>query len=649
MAGGLMQLVAYGAQDIYLTGNPSITYFKVVYRRHTNFAMESIEQVFTGTADFGNRVTALISRNGDLMTGAYIQAILPDLTEKANITAPQYRYTRWIDNVGHYLIKDVNIEIGGQEIDRHYGDWLEIWAQLTVPAGKMKGYLRMIGQDPFNKLGQHTGLQRDVFTSSSAATPSIHTAPYSEVTTVLKGREIYIPLQFWFCRNVGLALPLIALQYHEVKINVEFRPAHELVMLNTGDTLTNGLPTLESWKTTAVAHSANITQSAALDAGLWIDYIYLDTDERRRFAQVSHEYLIEQVQFSGDLNATVPANANPTFATFDLNFDHPVKELVWVVKHFDAAKEYSNYTDTQLPSIPPFTDIGHDSANPNTAIIGLTGLPTGAVPVGTLDMTIVVDTASTTAVDNQAVGTFGTNGTLTITNPGTGFKVGDIVSMTSTAGDNVINITIASSPVTTLDIPIIVFDADGVNNNTYSVTSIFRPITALTLDTDQTTATATGVVTSFTAVDTYTRLNRLTNYNMCRPVNATGLAKNAVATAKLRLNGHDRFAERPGEYFNWAQCKAHHTNVPKSPGINVYSFAVNPEDHQPSGTCNFSRIDSAQLIISVRQLFNGSTGLGDTTDGLAKGVTSTAIVKIFAFNYNILRVMSGMGGLAYAN
>ena len=309
MTGGLMQLVAYGAQDIYLTGNPLITYFKTVYRRHTNFAVESIMQTFNRSAGFGNKVHSIITRNGDLMMGAYIYAKLPDLIEKAHSDAPQYRYTRWVDNIGHYLIKEVSIEIGGKIIDTHYSDWLEIWSQLSVPASQMTGYLKMIGQDPLNHIGQSTGLQKDVFTSSrSPLFSSVHTAPYKNVSTALIGRDIYIPLQFWFCRNVGLSLPLVALQYHEVRINVEFRPIHELIMLNIGDHIEKGLPKITNWSNDSDEHTTNVQASAGLDASLWVDYVFLDTDERRRFAQVSHEYLIEQVQYPGEetgLHSTV--------------------------------------------------------------------------------------------------------------------------------------------------------------------------------------------------------------------------------------------------------------------------------------------------------------------------------------------------------
>ena len=183
MGGGLMQLVAYGAQDIYLTGNPQITFFKVVYRRHTNFSMEAIEQTFSGSPDFGRKVYCTISRNGDLIHRVYLQVKLPA------VTAATGSYHRWVNYVGHALIKNVEIEIGGQRIDKHYGDWLHIWNELSQTAGKQQGYQNMVGN--VDKLYRPVG--------AGKSTPA---------TT------LFIPLQFWFCRNPGLALPLIALQYH---------------------------------------------------------------------------------------------------------------------------------------------------------------------------------------------------------------------------------------------------------------------------------------------------------------------------------------------------------------------------------------------------------------------------------------------------
>merc|ERR1711990_900657 len=272
MGGGLMQLVAYGAQDIYLTGNPQITFFKVVYRRHTNFSMESIEQTFNGTADFGRKVVCTVSRNGDLVHRVYLQVTLPAVTSQDN------DHFRWVNWVGHALVKNVEVEIGGQRIDKHYGDWLHIWNELTQTASKQEGYANMVGN--VDKLNRVTGDQQE-----------------KPETT------LYIPLQFWFCRNPGLALPLIALQYHEVRINIEFRTFNEVCGYKTIPTV----PTLKA-------------------ASLYVDYIYLDTDERRRFAQVSHEYLIEQLQFTGDESVTSSNNK------IKLNFNHPCKELVWVTQ-----------------------------------------------------------------------------------------------------------------------------------------------------------------------------------------------------------------------------------------------------------------------------------------------------------------------------
>ena len=365
MGGGLMQLVAYGAQDIYLSGNPQITFFKVVYRRHTNFSMESIEQTFNGQAGFDRKVTCTISRNGDLISRVYLQATVTNDANSAKI-----------EGAGHKLIKSVEVEIGGQRIDKHYGDWLAIWNELTQTAGHLDGYKTM---------------------TSLPAQPEGGPAK-----TIL-----YVPLQFWFCRNPGLALPLIALQYHEVKINIEF------------------------------ASMTTVGTDVDFDsASLFVDYIYLDTDERRRFAQVSHEYLIEQLQFTGDESAS---------SKIKLNFNHPVKELIWV--------------EQETPEV-------------------------------------------------------------------------------------------------------------GVYTNSYT-------------------------------------------------------------DAKLQLNGHERFSARAASYFQLVQPYQHHERVPDDKKINVYSFALKPEEHQPSGTCNMSRIDNATLNLS--------------------SVNTDYTVKVFAVNYNVLRVMSGMGGLAYSN
>jgi hypothetical protein len=266
--GALMQLVAYGAQDIYLSGNPEVTFFKTVYRRHTNFAMESIEQTFSGAVDFGRKVTTTVSRNGDLIGKTYLQLDLPALTG----TGTQ----AWVRNIGHVLIKEVEVSIGGSRIDKHYGQFLHIWQELTQTKEHEDSYNVMIGNTT-------------ELTTEAASIPS---------------RTLYIPFQFWFNRHTGSALPIIALQYHEVKFELEFRPFSECHVSSSG---TVTVPTLSN-------------------ASLWIDYIFLDTDERRQFAQIQHEYLIEQLQFAGS------ESFSQTSIKQRLNFNHPCKELIWVTQ-----------------------------------------------------------------------------------------------------------------------------------------------------------------------------------------------------------------------------------------------------------------------------------------------------------------------------
>ena len=320
MAGGLLQLVAYGAQDVFLTGTPEITFWKVSYRRHTNFAMESIEQTFSGQADFGRRVSCTISRNGDLCYRTYLQVTLPEINQsmKPNTASATGVYARWLDYIGEQLIAQVEVEIGGQRIDRQYGDWMHIWNQVTLTAEQQRGYFKMIGNT--TQLTYITDPQfADISGPCSAASgPSQVCAPRN----ALPETTLYIPLLFWFSKNPGLSLPLLALQYHEVKINLDIRPLGECLWAVSSLSATSGVQSVP------VAY-----QQSLVAASLYIDYIFLDTDERRKVAQNPHEYLIEQVQFTGD--ESVGSSSNK----IKLNFNHPCKELIWVVQP-DANVDY---------------------------------------------------------------------------------------------------------------------------------------------------------------------------------------------------------------------------------------------------------------------------------------------------------------------
>jgi hypothetical protein len=296
MGGGLLQLVAYGAQDVYLTGNPQITFFKVVYRRHTNFSIESIRQSFNGKFNFDSRVTCQISRNGDLVSKLLLEVVLPQLQQSPkdiwSDTADRY-----VNYVGLRLIKSVELEIGGQRIDKQYSDWMYIWNELSLPIEKKTGYLTRVGAD-------------------------------TDMTS-FNDTKFYITFEFWFCRNIGLALPLIALQYHEVKINIEIESFKNCTYKGTAYEVKN---------------NTDVPLKQIKNASLYADYIFLDTDERRRFAQLSHEYLIEQLQFSGD--ETIIKNQNKSI---QLTMNHPVKELIWTIKP-DINKAWYNYTDEMLSS-----------------------------------------------------------------------------------------------------------------------------------------------------------------------------------------------------------------------------------------------------------------------------------------------------------
>jgi len=443
MGGGLLQLVAYGAQDAYITGNPHITFWKILYKRHTNFAIEAFRVNFTGAPTYGQRIVAVVNRNADLVWKTYVEVTLPDTTigNTVNWTAGAQR------RLGYLLLKQIEVEIGGQVIDRHYGEWLYLWETLTADFDTALKLDQMVG-------GKYSGTTSDFQTCNGR-------------TNVL-----YVPLQFWFNRNPGLALPLIALQYHEVRFNIILEDAINLV---SGTPASAGTIALQASRLPPLR-----------DMALYIDYVYLDVDERRRFAQESHEYLIDQLQYTGQQQITTSS------ARLDLTLNHPVKELIWVFQ--DERK----------------------------------------------------------------------------------------------------------------------------------------------LDCGSTTSVAAGYTQPF-------------SYN------------DIVDRCRIQINGQDRFDERYGDYFWKVQPYQHHTGgaynlsfAPNAGGqvipttspnpINVYSFAISPEEHQPSGTCNFSRIDNATLV------FNSVTNATNQDDsGTFPSKAFPYNFRIYAVNYNIFRIMSGMGGLAYSN
>ena len=559
----------------------------MTYRRYTNFAIESIEQTFNGQADFGRRVQCVISRNGDLAYRTYLQVTLPEINQLMGVASLAVGvgsgvYARWLDFPGEQLIAQVEVEIGGQRIDRQYGDWMHIWNQLTMTAEQQRGYFKMIGNTT-----QLTFITDPSFAEVDGPCDSLAPRQVCAPRNALPETTLYVPLQFWFCTNPGLALPLIALQYHEVKINLDIRPIDECLWAVTTLSCNSGAvpATNANYANNQFVPGRPVPAAIAYNqslvaASLYVDYIFLDTDERRRFAQNPHEYLITQLQFTGD--ESVGSSSNK----IKLNFNHPVKELVWVVQP-DQNVDYcsSLVCDALLFKVlgaQPFNYTDAIDALPN-AIHAFGGPGAIAGKNSYIDARGLFDDAG--AIDYALPANF------------TGYWHGpnDPYNQSHFGGQAV-----DQAPNTGLPADILAQLADLSNgHNDGSLVS-----------------DAGTFVLSESSLDLH-----------C-------WGQNPVVTAKLQLNGQDRFSEREGSYFSWVQPYQAHTRCPDE-GINVYSFALRPEEHQPSGTCNFSRIDNAtlQLVLS-----------NATVEG-----TKTAKVRVYATNYNVLRIMSGMGGLAYSN
>lgn len=549
MGGGLIQMVAYGSQDMYLTGNPQITFFKSVYRRHTNFAIESIKNTVLGTKNFGGQCYSIMSRSGDLIHKMYLQVKLPSINLSTGLGSGQFRAFRWLNWIGHVLIDSVEFSIGGQRIDRHTGEWLHLWNELSQSLENSSTYAEMVGNIP--KLTQ--------IQSSNNSSTDVLTEEY----------KLYIPLQFWFCRHPGLALPIIALNNSEIKVDIEFRNLDECIWASLQDNNQASKYGFSNSKN-ALPNSSSISLS---EVEIYTDYILLDTAERRRFSSVQHEYLIEQVQHN---NTGFSITSNDSEYIFNLN--HPVKEMIWVVQQDNftesgftqsrAGRQYFNYTDawdysgfTGTPENYYGPGLGGGRGNQNIFY----GLPT-------VDVEGAVNTTNATWASNDTA-----------------------TANASEAGYNNIEFYTVSG---------------GVNKyNDRTLEHLLGP--------------SNVVPNSGNKVGIWTNTSNSMNFN--------DGGKNPVTHATIKLNGNERFSEREGFYFNVIQPYQHHTGSP-APGINVYSFALKPEDYQPSGTCNFSRIDSSIIHLKV-----------------TNATINTSKLKIYAVNYNILRIMGGNGGLAYSN
>jgi hypothetical protein len=522
MGGGILQLVAYGAQDIYLTGNPQITFFKIVYRRHTNFSMECIQQTISGSSTISDTyVTAgsvIISRNGDLLSQIYVKC---DQETTSGIN-------------GDHIIEDVEIEIGGQRIDKQYREWHQIWTELTTPDSKADGFKYLTG-----------GFKNKLVTGGLASVGGT------------SQQTIMYPLQFWFCRNIGLALPLIALQYHDIKLKINFGSGA------VGDGMSR-------------SGGAAVTPKVEV----WCDYIYLDTDERRRFAQVSHEYLIEQLQLQEEGSSR---------DVFKLNFDHPIKELIWTVP---TSTTESNTIISQKMKIEIN---GHDRfAYQNREYFQIIQplIHHTSIPGYNIKEKDTLEMIQPIIIAYRDAGTASGTDTTTLHN-----TVGS-TSGTKTTFNFLIGTSFIPS-VTSSNFPKVgdLLKIEIRDNNEDTVTRYRNIIVQVNSVTSQTNGWNLGL--EIEDDQDVIATNFLVGTESDDLITITIIAR--LQNPKSRCSQLDR-------------------------DIFVYSFALSPEEHQPSGACNFSRIESAKFLLD------------------SAGVIS----NIYAVNYNVLRIMSGMGGLAYA-
>lgn len=585
MPGGLLQLSSYGAENHYLHGNPQITFFKSVFKRHTNFAMESIDVRFEGSSELSpDKTTTLkvkIPRNGDLINKMFLRVTIPD------IYSTQEEEFYWTNALGLAMINYVDIFIGGSKIERLTGEYMDIYSQLNHSETVRHHFKQSIGDIP--ELSDF-GIEKSYFgvehTSLIPGTTDIH--QFFNTRPSLFGRNLIIPLNFWFAKNNGNSLPLIALQYHDVEIEIELKAVKDLYtilkkdndfQLNE-DTAERRL-TLESVKNSHYltyyrvkdtgeiskylnsSHTITKGKTWNLDAYLDVNYIFLDDTERSIFAQNTHEYLIDQVQYhkTEDVYST---------AIIELEPFHPIKEMIFTVTRNDnnLRNEWLNLTN-------------HDKRPKNTS-----------------------------NNDENERG----NAQLT-----------DDIYLYQNHWYH------KSTKFTDVNF----FNYNGTGDPNYEYTG------------DYCIKTHKRLFYNSYKLDDYVKFSSVWPYRKVDDIpkitkdNYEKWDINAFKSMEIRFNGFVRQSRRDSTYYNRIQSHLYHSNNTEQP-IMTYSFALNPENSQPSGACNFSKVENMTLHME----------LIDPPETVVNGKTEKEWmynVNVYLINYNILKITGGMGSLVYAN
>lgn len=542
-----------------LLGNPQITFFKSVFRRHANFYIETKKLNFSSKPTFGAPDgLCKIPHVGDLLHKMYLYVDLPEI--KVNLSHGDYKAFRWLNWIGHLLIKNIKFNIGQHTIDEYDGEWLHIWNELTQTDSKKCAYAEMVGNTP--EITQiHSA--RNITTGTT------------KIVTLLDKKQLYIPLQFWFSRNPGLSLPIISLTSDTIEIQLTFEKLENLIWAshetsthirkNTGDSI-NGM--FE-------------TQPKIENVYIYADYIYLDKDEKKRFIDNKVEYLIETVQIRGNSSTTL----NNSEHSVNLHFTHPVKEIIWRTRpisyinhqfcqsrggmqpyNYTDAYDFSGFSGTPEPPGGPGMPGGRNNSNMFYSLPG----------VKLVYETNVIepkynDIEFTNSSWNQDINTISKTEANIVKQ--TGY---DFISKyhPSNKDDNFYK---------TQQFKNLIGTTNSNNNNYDEIWSHYNEP-----DTDMLISDS---------------------------------GNNPTDTATITLNGHKKFEERQGFYFNVIQPYQHHTSIP-CPGLNVFSFSLNPEDPQPSGTCNFSHINHSELILKMS----------------TRAQTVISQVRVYALVYTILKI-----------
>ena len=519
MTGALIQLVAKGVQDIFITRDPQITYFKIVYRRHTNFSMETIPQYFTHKPDFGKKTTCIISPNGDLMGKTYLIVTLPRIKPfflDDGSVDPYLKYS-WVKKIGYALINSIEIEIGGQTIDRQYGDWLNIMEELFLKKEHQRGIDEMVGN--VEKLISFTQT-KDKY-------------------------KLYIPLQFWFCNNPSLSIPLLCLHHSEIKINLEINDLNKCNIIGP----TNYIKIDDYVAPFEFGEYIEQNINGQIASGIYMGfdpstrYMYYLKISRNKF-----QYL------SSDVNT---AEIIRDYSEYLIKSRTSSNFCIYVLKE---ELDITNIRD-KLYDIPEINNINIQECY----------LLVNYIYLDSEERNRFIQTKHEYLIEQ-----------LFIYNPQT------ITSSNFNA------------------------KADSINPTRFNVWF-----------TQQQYFTDRNNNDYFNYTDDYLYEYKNNNY--------VKYGKSLINSENIMFNGYDRISNRTYSYFNDIQPLQHFSKG-ISEGLQVYSYALDPKEFQPSGSCNMSYINNTSIQMNVKYIINDN---------------NPAIFKGYSLGQNILRIVDGLAGLVF--